>query len=185
MFCKKVSVFVIMILLFGTTGCAVYEHSKIDVDPVETYRIHTISKGIWVAADPYDSSEKAKEGFCHDVTAKNFYPVNLIFRNETLDHIIVFGDTVELVDAENNVHRTVPSTLMSNSFKSKTFGYSEMSIDWWEKELPKQAIIRTEERMNGFVYFQLPKDQTTKGCMLKLQVERLDTRQIIFLELPL
>ena len=185
MFCKKVSVFVIMVLLFGTTGCAIYKDSRIDVHGVETYPIHTRSKGILFAADPCDSSEKAKEGFYHDVTAKNFYPVNLIFRNETFDRIIISRDTVELVDAENNVHRTVPSTLMSDAFKYKTFGYSEMKIDWWEKEFPKQAIIPTEEHMNGFVYFQLPEDQTTKGCTLKLKVERLDTREKILLELVL
>jgi hypothetical protein len=185
MFCKKVSVFLTMVLLFGTTGCAIYKHSRIDVRAVETYPIHAYANGILVAADPFDSSQKAKEGFYHDVTAKNFYPVNLIFRNETFDRIIIFGDTVELIDAENNVHRTVPSTLMSDSFKSKTFGYSEMTIDWWKKELPEQAIIRTKEGMNGFVYFQLPKDQTTKGCTLKLQVERLDTREKVLLELAL
>lgn len=185
MFCKKVSAFLTMVLLFGITGCASYKPNRIDVHPVETYPIHTISRGILVAADPYDSSEKAKEGFCHDVTAKNFYPVNLIFRNETLDRIIIFRDTVELVDAKNNVYRTVASTLMSDSFKHKIFGHREMTIDWWKKEFPEQAIIPIEEHMNGFVYFQLPKDQTTKGCTLKLQVERLDTRQKIQLELLL
>jgi len=185
MFCKKVSVFVIMVLLFGTTGCSSYKHNRIDVHPVETYPSHTISKGILVAADPCDSPEKAKEGFYHDVTAKNFYPVNLIFRNETFDRIIIFRDTVELIDAENNVHRPVSSTLMSDSFKYKTFGYSEMKIDWWEKEFPEQAIIPVRGQMNGFVYFQLDKDQTTKGCTLKLQVERLDTRKKILLELVL
>ena len=185
MFCKKVSVFLTMVLLFGTIGCASYKHSRIDVHPVETYPIHTISKGILVAADPCDSPEKAKEGFYHDVTAKNFYPVNLIFRNETYDRIIIFRDTIELIDAENNVHNTVPSKLMSDSFMYKTFGYSKMTIDWWEKELPKEAIIPSEGDMNGFVYFQLPEDQTTKGCTLKLQVERLDTKEKILLELEL
>lgn len=185
MFYKKVSAFVIVVLLFGTTGCSSYKHSRIEVRPVETYPIHTISKGILVAADPCDSPEKAKEGFYHDVTAKNFYPVNLIFRNETYDRIIIFRDTIELIDAENNVHNTVPSKLMSDSFKYKTFGYSQMTIDWWERELPEEAIIPSKENMNGFVYFQLAEDQTTKGCTLKLQVERLDTRKKVLLELEL
>jgi hypothetical protein len=74
---------------------------------------------------------------------------------------------------------------MSDAFKYKTFGYREMTIDWWEKEFPEQAIIPVREQMNGFVYFQLDKDQTTKGCTLKLQVERLDTRKKILLELVL
>ena len=152
-----------LVLGVGMLGCAIYKDSRIDVRAVEMYPIHTISKGILVAADPYDSSEKAKEGFFHDVTAKNFYPVNLIFRNETFDRIIIFRDTVELIDAENNIHRTVPSTLMSDALKYKTFGYSEMTIDWWEKELPEQTIIQSEGQENGFVYFQLPKGQTTKG----------------------
>ena len=185
MFCKNVSVFLSIILLFGTTGCSIYKHSTIDVHPVETYHIHTISRGILVAADPFDSSEKAKEGFYHDVTAKNFYPVNLIFRNETYDCIIISRDTIELIDAENNVHNTVSSKLMSDSFKYKTFGYSQMTMDWWERAFPEKAIIPTKGNMSGFVYFQLPEDQTTKGCTLKLQVERLDTRKIILLKLKL
>ena len=90
-----------------------------------------------------------------------------------------------IIDTENNSHRKVSSKLMSDAFKYKTFGYHEMTIDWVEKEFPEQAIISVREQMNGFVYFQLDKDQTTKGCTLKLQVERLDTRKKILLELVL
>ncbi len=118
MFCSQTSFLIPMVLLVGVTGCASYQAGKIDVRAVDEYPLRTAVEGISLAADPYDSTDKAKEGFYVDLTSEGFYPVNLIFKNDTNDRVIVLRETVELIDASGNIHRPVRSTLVFNTSQS-------------------------------------------------------------------
>ncbi len=202
MYWKQTLILTFMVLLLGVIGCATYKHGNIDVRTVDAYSIHTTVDGISLAVDPYDSSEKAKEGFCVDVTSKGFYPVQLIFQNNSGDRVIVLRETVELIDPKNNSHKPVRSTIMADACEHNKMAYAllgfgifsymsaeeanrKMASDWREKELPDQLILPAERKMSRFLYFQLPMGQTTKGYKLKLEMEMLETKEKIPLELLL
>lgn len=89
-------------LVFGwlfVNGCASYPYGVVDIRPAEQYPGYIAANGVSVAADSYDSEERAEAAFYVDLTSEGFYPINLIFRNDTKDRLIVLGDTVELIDA--------------------------------------------------------------------------------------
>ncbi len=197
----KQSIF-LFIFLFGVGGCASYKHGKINVRSVDSYMHCINSEGISVAADSYDSTEKAKEGFYIDTTSEGFYPINLIIQNNTGDRIIILRETIELIDVNENTYNPIRSTVMAETFEHNKMAYAllgfgifsyasaeeanrKMASDWKEKELPDQLIILDRRKKNGFLYFQLPKGQTTKGYKLKLEVEKLSTKEVIPLEILL
>jgi hypothetical protein len=202
MYWKQTLISALMVLLLGVTGCATYKHGNIDVRTVDAYSIHTTVDGISLAVDPYDSTEKAKEGFYVDVTSKGFYPLQLIFQNDTDDRLVILRETVELIDPKDISHKPVRSTIMADACEHNKMAYAllgfgifsymsaeeanrKMASDWREKELPDQLIIPAERKMSGFLYFQLPMGQTTKGYKLRLVVEKLETKEKIPLELLL
>jgi hypothetical protein len=199
---KQTIILAFMVFLLGAIGCASYKHGIIDVRKVDEYPNNITVNGISVAVDPYDSSEKAKQGFFVDVTSKGFYPVQLIFKNNTDDRAIIFRETTELIDSSNNSRRPVRSTIMADACEHNKMAYAllgfgifsymsadeanhEMASDWKEKELPDQLILPAGKKISGFLYFQLPMGQTTKGYILKLEMEILETKEKIPLELVL
>lgn len=192
------------VLLMGLIfiGCATYQHGAIEVRSIAEYPNRTTVEGISVAAEPYDTPEKAKQGFYDDVTSEGFYPVNLIIQNDTNDRVIVLRETVELIDSSGNIYRPVRSTIMFNSFEKNKIAYAllgfgifsymsaeeanrKMETDWRDKEIPDQVIILSGRKTNGFVYFRLPKGRTTKGHKLRVEAERMDTKKRMQLELTL
>ena len=200
MFCKQTLFSLLAFFLFSIIGCATHKSSIIAVQKMDEYPYRTTSDGISLAADPYDSTKKAKEGFYIDVTRKGFYPVNLIFKNDTNDRVIVWKETVELIDGSGNVHRPVTSLSMYNAFEKSKIAYAllgfgifsymsadeanrKMESDWRQKEFPQQLIIRPGRKANGVVYYQLPKGTAIKGSKLTLMVESLETKNKIQLEL--
>ncbi len=202
MYWKQTFILALIVLLFAVIGCASYKHGNIDVRTVDAYSIHTTIDGISLAVDPYDSTEKAKKGFYVDVTSRGFYPVQLIFQNNSSDRVIVLRETVELIDPENNSHKPVRSTIMVDACEHNKMAYAllgfgifsymsaeeanrKMASDWREKELSDQLILSAEQKMSGFLYFRFPIGQTTKGCKLRLWVEKLETKEKIPLELLL
>lgn len=203
MFSKHTSSFLLLVgLLLGLTGCATYQTGKIDVRAVDEYPLRITVEGISLAADSYDSGEKAKEGFYLDLTSEGFYPVHLIFKNDTKDRVIVLRETIELMDAGGTIHRPVRSTIVFQAFEKNKMAYAllgfgifsymsaedanrKMEADWREKEIPDQLIILSGRKANGFTYFQLPKGKTPKGWKLRLEADKLDTKQRVQLELTL
>jgi len=202
MYWKQTLISALIVLLLGATGCATYKHGNINVRKVDAYSIHTTVCGVSLAVDPYDSPEKAKEGFFADVTSKGFYPVQLIFQNNTGDRLIILREMIELIDTNNKSHKPVRSTIMADACEHNKIAYAllgfgifsymsaeeanhKMASDWLEKELPDQLILPAARRMSGFLYFQLPMGQTTKGYKLKLEMEILETKEKIPLELLL
>jgi hypothetical protein len=202
MFYKYLSFLFVVIMSLAVTVCASYQAGGIDVRAVDQYSLRTIVDGISLAADLYDSTEKTKQGFYVDVNSEGFYPVNLIFKNNTDDRVLVFRETMELIDSSGNIYRPVSSTAMFNTFEHNKIAYAllgfgifsymsaeeanrKMETDWHQKEIPDQLLILPSRKANGFVYFQLPKEKTIKGGKLRLEAEKLETKTKSQLELTL
>ena len=184
------------------TGCASYQYGIVDIRPAEQYPSRITANGISLAADLYDSKEKAESAFYVDVTSEGFYPVNLIFRNDTKDRVIVLRDTVELIDAAGNANRPVRYSVMYSAFEKSKMAYAllgfgifsymsaedanrKMESDWRQKEIPDQLIIQPGRKADGFVYFRLPQGKTPKGGKIVLEAESLETKQKIPMEVIL
>lgn len=202
MFWKKFSFLILLTFFFIIEGCASYKHGTVNVGSLNEYSNSTSSGGIIAAAEPYDSTEKAKEAFYEDVTSEGFYPINLIVQNNSGDRIMILRESVELIDASENSYTLVRSIIMAEAMEHNKMAYAllgfgifsyssaeeanrKMASDWKEKELPEQLIIPDGRKKNGFLYFKLPKGQTTKGFKLKFEVEKLSTKEKFPLEILL
>ena len=199
---KKILIFAIVVLAIAAAGCATHKRSQLDVLTTDAYPCHMTAKGISAAAEPFETEKEAKKGFYVDVRKQGFYPVLVVFRNGTNDRIIFLKDTVELIDAGNNVYRPVGCTVMSDACEHNKMAYAllgfgifsymsaeeanrKMATDWREKEIQDQCIIPAGRKKSGFVYFKLPEGKTTEGCTLKLQVESLETNEKVPFEFNL
>jgi hypothetical protein len=195
-------ILIILALSLGLVSCATYKAGQINVRAIDEYTTKTNAGGILCAADPYDTSEKAKQGFYEDVTSVGFYPIHLIFSNETGDRVMILRDSVELVDSAGNTYRSVRSNVMSDTCEHNKMSYAllgfgifsymsadeankKMATDWREKEIPDQLIISPGRKTNGFVYFQLPKGKLPRGCTLRFEAEQPESRKKVPVELKL
>ncbi len=195
-------ILIILTLSFGLASCASYKAGQIDVRPIDEYTIRTKVEGISCAADPYDTAEKAKQGFYEDITSQGFYAIHLIFSNETDDRVMILRNSVELLDSAGNTYRSVRANVMSDTCEHNKMSYAllgfgifsymsaeeankKMATDWRDKEIPDQMIISPRRKTNGFVYFQLPKGKIPKGCTLRFEAEQLESRKIVPVELKL
>jgi hypothetical protein len=193
---------ILIILSLGLVSCATYKGGQVNVRAIDEYTIKTKAEGILCAADPYDTSEKAKQGFYEDITSVGFYAIHLIFANETGDRVLILRDSVELVDSAGNTYRTVRANVMSDACEHNKMSYAllgfgifsymsadeankKMATDWREKEIPDQLIILPGRKTNGFVYFQLPKGKLPKGCTLRFEAEQLERGKKVPVELKL
>jgi hypothetical protein len=194
MFSKKILLCWTIILQLLIVGCASYKAGRIDTKSIEDYANHAEKDKVLLAADPYDTSEKAKAGFYEDVTEKGFYPVHLIIKNDSNERILILEEEIELVDTNGNTYRTVHSNIMSDACEHNKMSYAllgfgifsymsaeeanrKMATDWREKECPAQLIIDSGRKSDAFVYFQLPQGKTIKGCKLIVHLEGLETKQ--------
>lgn len=192
----------LVFIFISLYGCATHQVNPVDTRGVETYKNRISIDGISAATDAYDDAEKAQRGFYQDVTREGFFPVQLIFKNDTNDRIVILRETVELLHPNGSTYRPIRSTAMYNAFENNKIAYAllgfgifsymsaedanrKMETDYRDKELPEQVIILPGLRASGFAYFQLPKGSTTKGSKLILQAERLDNRQKVKLEFAL
>lgn len=188
-----------LLFLCLTSACATHQVNQVETRAVDTYPNNIALDGVSAAADPYDSAEKAQRAFYQDVTREGFFPVQLIFKNDTNDRVIVLRETIELMHPNGNIYRTVRSSTMDNSFENNKIAYAllgfgifsymsaeeanrKMESDHRDKEIAEQVILMPGLRATGFAYFHLPKGSSTKGSKLKLEAERLDTRQKLKIE---
>jgi hypothetical protein len=187
--------------LFTLFGCATYKPKTISACQIEEYALCTEKAGISFAADPFDTSEKTKTGFYADLTSAGYYPIQLIFRNDTAEKVMFLRNTVEL-EYSGGLSRTVRSTDMSNYFAHNKMAYAllgfgllsymsaeqanrKMEADWREKEMPEQLIVMPRQTSHGFVYFKLPEGTTIKGSKIKIKAEKFGEKKPISLELTL
>jgi hypothetical protein len=196
----------ILLLMLGAASCATYKQPRINIRPVDEYPNISTKQGISVAADSYGTMKKAKEGFRTDVTRKGFFPVNLIFNNDTDQCVRIHRETIELIDENGMVHRPVNSTVMFDNLKfsvvarfiagsvisvavgaasslSAILANRKMKADWGQKEIPDELIIPPGRNMNGFVYFRLPEGESTTVSKLCLESVTVDSGKRIRFEL--
>jgi hypothetical protein len=195
------SLTIIVIICLMVMGCATYQAKTVSVCQIDGYSTCTKKDGISFAADPFDNSGKAKDAFYADVTSRGYYPVQLIFKNDTSENIMVLRGTVEL-DSAGGMHQTVRSSNMYNDFEHNKMAYAllgfgifsymsaeeanrKMESDWREKEMPEQLIIPPGRTSHGFVYFKLSQGASLRGSKLKVQAERMADRKIVKLEVTL
>jgi hypothetical protein len=200
---KKLGEFVIVlfILLISPLGCASYQSRVISASPIDSYSLSTRNNGIFFAADPFDTPEKAQEGFYADVTSQGYYPVLLIFKNNTSDKILVPRETVE-IESGSSLYRPVRSSNMYNDFEHNKMAYAllgfgifsymsaeeanrKMETDWREKEMPEQLVVLPGRTAHGFVYFKLPQGTTLRGGKLKVEAEKMGQKKTVKFELTL
>jgi hypothetical protein len=192
---------VLAILIISQLGCASYQSKVISASPIENYALGTKNYGISFAADPFDTSEKAKDAFYADITSRGYYPVQLIFKNDTSDKVMVLRETVEL-ESGGSLYRPVRSSNMFNDFEHNKMAYAllgfgifsymsaeeanrKMETDWREKEMPEQLIVLPGRTAHGFVYFKLPQGTTLRGGKLKVEAEKMGEKKAVQLELTL
>jgi len=197
--------FLASILLF-LAGCATYQERKIDVHPVMHYPCHVAIEGVWIAADPYDETEKAETGFDVDLTSSGFCPVHLIFRNDTNTPVQVRKDGIRLYPSRGGVLTPIESTKMWDQCKrnalarlailspisivigvaaylSAVIENRKMREDWQQKEFPDRFVVYPGREINGFVYYRYPDGILTSGMKLRVESERLDSGRKIQFEL--
>lgn len=197
----KTSVLLSLALMVAVSvGCATYQHGQIDTKAVDAYSSSSSIGGITIAADAYDTTEKAKQVFYEDVLSKCFHPIQLIIQNNTKDRIIILKETVELIDASENSFRPVSSVIMSDACQHNKMAYAllgfgifsymsaeeankKMAADWRDKELADQVMVEPGRKKDGFLYFKLPEGKTTKGSKLRFTGEKLESKENISFEI--
>lgn len=193
---------VFLTFLFGVAGCASYKYGKIDVLQPEKYPNHTAVSGISLAADPYDSVEKAKAGFYVDVNSKRYYPVHLIFSNDSNERVMLEREKIQLIDGDGNQIAKVRSTVMADECEHNKMAYAllgfgifsymsaddankKMAADWRDKELVEQVIIAPGKKANGFLYFRIPERKNVTGYRLQAELEKIDSKETVALQIAL
>jgi hypothetical protein len=188
----------LIILSMGLIGCATYQVKTISASPIEGYAFSTKKDGVYFAADPFDTSEKAKDAFYADVTGGGYFPVQLIFKNDTPDKVMVLRETVEL-ESGGTVYRTVRSSNMFNDFEHNKMAYAllgfgifsymsaeeanrKMEADWREKEMPEQLIVLPGRTSHGFVYFKLPPGKSLRGSKVTIEAEKMGEKKLVKLD---
>ncbi|MBI1884396.1 MAG: hypothetical protein HYS08_09370 [Chlamydiae bacterium] len=176
------------------SGCASYKTKMLNVMPVENYATKTEVKGLKIAADSYDTAEKAKSGFDVDVTKGGYVPINLIFENETNSRFLVFKNQITLLGVNGTVFYPVSSQVVADDMENNAIAYGflggilsymsaadankKMQSDWHEKELPENKMILKGTMASGVVFFKLPKGTNVlNGSSLSIQIEDMDTQE--------
>jgi hypothetical protein len=189
------------VVLGLTSGCASYQAQAIPAGQVSGYARNAEIAGVSWAAEPYDTSEQAKAAFYADVTSQGYFPVHLVFKNETAGNILILRDTAELETA-GNIYRTTRSSNMYNDFEHNKMAYAllgfgifsymsaedanrKMESDWREKEMPEQLIVQPGRTGHGFVFFKLPAGVSLRGSTLLVEAQSMADGQTIKLAMPL
>jgi len=203
---RQMRFLIVLFLMLAVVSCATYKRGIIEIRSVNEYAHLSTAEGVTVAADPYDSTEKAKKGFYLDVIRQGFFPINLILKNNTNERVRVLKESIELVDEDGVVHRPVSGKTMFDRFKrnpvarflaasvisvsvgvvsyvSTVIANRKMKADWQQKEIPNQLVLDPGKQLNGFVYFKVPEDKITRVSKLCLESERLNSRKKVRFEL--
>lgn len=200
---KRNSVILFLLIIFSMVlfGCATYQAKTISANPIEGYAFSTKKDGIYFAAEPFDTSEKAKDAFYADVTSYGYYPVQLIFKNSNTDKILLLRETVEL-ESGGTVHRPVRSSNMYNDFEHNKMAYAllgfgifsymsaeeanrKMESDWREKEMAEQLIVLPGRTSHGFVYFKLPPGTSLRSSKITIEAEKMGEKKPVRLDVAL
>jgi len=151
--------------------------------------------GVSVAAELLSNPDKIKEGFYVNLSEKDYYPVQIVAKNDTDARLLLTKDSIEVVDAAGNVVRPINVRVMSDEFEHNKMAYAllgfgifsymsaddankKMASDWASKELASEVILNPSRRNAGFVYLKMPTGVKPDGMTLNLKVENLETKTV-------
>jgi hypothetical protein len=162
-------------------------------DPIAGYRIQATESGVIVAADPFNTKEKAEAAFTIDLTEQGFVPVLLVFENRATDNVLLIKDDIELTDSRGNIRKPVGANIMVSKFEHDKIAYAllgfgifsymsaedanrKMLQDWSSKELPAEKVLIPGRKLHGVVYFYLGKPGLEAFSNSTLNVPLLNMR---------
>jgi hypothetical protein len=183
-------------------GCTSYKAVTLESRSVDSYVCLATVEAVSVAADPYDSAEKAQQAFYADVNQQGFFPINVIIKNDCSERVLFLKETAQLVDINGGVYKPVSSRVMYNDFEHNKIAYAllgfgifsymsaeeanrKMEADWREKEISDQLVVPEGRRANGVLYFKLPSGKALKGNKLSVDLEKLESKKIIHFDVQL
>ena len=200
----RVKIFTVIMVVFtmAIIGCASYKPGQVAVNDVTQYTNIQSHNGIDVAVDLYSEEMKTKESFYLNVNEKNYYPVNLIVKNNSNNKLLLIRNNVDIVDSIGNIYSPCSCVVMTSEFERNKMAYAllgfgifsymsaeeannKMETDWRDKELADEIIINPRRRNSGFIYFKFPVGSKPKGMTLKLAFEALETGETIPFEITL
>jgi len=187
----------------GRSGaCASHKAGFIPVKNTNEYMNYQKQEDVEIAADLYANELKTKEGFYLNVNEKNFYPVNLIVRNNSEGRLFLLKADVRIVDSVGNQYFPTSCSVMSGEFERSKIAYAllgfgifsylsadeankRMETDRREKELANDLVISPGQRASGFVYFKMPEGFKPNGMILKVKLESPETKKTHSFDLQL
>ena len=187
-------------LLMTVSGCATYKTQIVNTERVESYKNKITVSGITVAADPYDTADRAKSAFYIDLTKKNIKPIQLVVDNQSEDNVMIPRGEMRLMDSNGTEYQPVNSNYVYGKFEKNELAYAfwgfgifsymsaqeandKMKADWYEKEFPEERTIITKRKSSGFVFFEL--GPHLKGMKLSVNALNLKTNQYTKIEVPI
>lgn len=194
---RKILAFV---LLLGLAGCATYKSQMVNVEPIDMYKNKVTVSDIMVAAEPFDTADKAKSAFYIDLAKKDIKPIQLVIENGSADNILVQRSRITLVDSAGNETKRVNAAYVFDRFEKNELAYAfwgfgifsymsaekaneKMKADWYEKELVEEKTLTTKRNVSGFVFFETKNH--LKGMTLSLDVLNLRTNEFLKIEVPI
>jgi hypothetical protein len=186
--------FVPVAVLFS--GCTSYDVGPVSVRDVNEYTNVAKNAGVTIAADLLSDPEKIKESFDVNLTEKDFYPVQIVIKNDKDGRVLLTKDSIELSDAAGNIYRPINVAVMSDEFEHNKMAYAllgfgifsymsaddankKMAADWASKEMASEVIVNPSRRSAGFIYLKMPVGVKPNGMTLDLKVDELEAKSTL------
>ena len=190
-----------LLVAVGLYGCPSYRTTAMTPRSIETYSIQETINSVTIAAEVFDTKEKAEAAFTVDLTEEGYAPILLVMKNKSKDNILLRRDDIELLDTRGNVVKPIPANVMAEDFEHDKvalavlgfgiFSYAaaedaneEMVRDWSSKGLPVEKVLIPNRKAHGVVYFQLEKGLgTLPNSTLHIPVINLRTGETYSIKL--
>ncbi len=177
-------------LALVVSACAGYDKPQISVLPIEEYQHRVNVDGISMAAEPYNTADKATLVFDEDLTAKGYYPINVVIRNDTDDRLLILKKTLALIDGSGVAYQPIDATLVAEdvddnkmadgfldfdilSFASTEEVDEERKSHYAAEQMAETMVIRPGQVQNGITYFYLPAGIALDGMTLHIDAEHM------------
>jgi hypothetical protein len=178
---------------FVISGCTSYEVGPVSVRDVNEYTNVATNGGVTVAAELLSDPEKIKQSFDVDLTERNYYPVQVVIKNNGDTRMLLTKDNIEVTDAAGDVYRPINVAVMSDEFEHNKMAYAllgfgifsymsaddankKMASDWASKELASEVIVNPDRKNAGFVYLKMPVGVKPNGMTLDVKVDNLEAK---------
>jgi hypothetical protein len=100
-----------------------YRTKTVKVLPVESYPARAELGGVTIAADPYDSDEKAYTAFdVKNLNTRRYYPVHVIIQNSTQTFLNIRTRNVLLITSSGQQLYTTPATVVVEDVIKASWG---------------------------------------------------------------